>query len=458
VVIFGIKPEPPKPRTSPHSLEAEQALIGGVLLDNDKLHDVCALVQAGDFYHPGHRHMFASIEHLVEHKRPVDAVTLGTAMEQTGALQSSGGTEYLAKLVEDAPGISNILAYAHIVHDYAVLRLLLQRANEIADLALSPEGRKVDLLVDTAEQLIFSIAGERARSGGPEMISNLLARVTKQINELYKNKNTVTGLPTGFADLDELTSGLQPSDLVILAGRPSMGKTSLAMNIVEYAVMMDEPKPVVVFSLEMSASSLVMRMLASLARINQRNVSTGQLQERDWPRLTSAISMLDGRPLYIDDSAQSVSEMRARARRVAREHGGQLGLVVVDYLQLVENSRRQDNRNEEISEISRSLKGLAQELHCPLMALSQLNRSLEQRTNKRPQMSDLRESGAIEQDADLILFIYRDEVYNKDNPENKGKAEIIISKQRNGPIGDIHLTFMDHLTRFESMADEHYNA
>jgi replicative DNA helicase len=366
-----------------------------------------------------------------------------------------GGEAYLFELANNTPSIANVSAYADIVREKSVQRQLIGVANDIADSAYNPDGREVAELLDLAETRVFAIAEQTAAEGGPEAIKSVLVRAVERIDALYHSGDSITGLATGLMDLDNMTSGLQPSDLVIVAGRPSMGKTTLVMNMAEHAAIKAE-KPVLVFSMEMPADSLAMRMMSSLGRIDQHRIRTGKLDDEDWPRVTSAVHMLSEAPLFIDDTpGLSPSEMRARARRLMKEHG-QLGLIVVDYLQLMKvPGFKADNRTAEISEISRSLKSLAKELTVPVIALSQLNRSLEQRQDKRPIMSDLRESGAIEQDADLICFIYRDEVYNEDSPD-KGTAEIIVAKQRNGPIGKVRVAFLGKFTRFEDLAHSGY--
>ncbi|MEE4360316.1 MAG: replicative DNA helicase [Pseudomonadales bacterium] len=442
-------------KVPPHSIEAEQAVLGGLLLHAAAYWEVSDRVTEADFYRQDHRLIWRAIVQLIEEDAAVDVLTVGRALEHMGQATRGIDLGYLAELVESTPGVSNVKAYAEIVRERATLRLLITAANRIADSAFSPAGRKSAELLDEAEREVFQIAEGRPKSGGPVGSRDLLKRAVDRIDRLVASKDAITGLPTGFADLDNMTSGLQEADLVIVAGRPSMGKTSFAMNLAEHALMLENAKPVLVFSMEMPAEALMIRMLSSLGRINQSHMRTGQLTDDDWPRLTSTMQLLRDRPLFIDDTAAlSPNEVRARARRVAREHGG-LGLIMVDYLQLMQVPGNSENRAGEISEISRSLKAVAKELGCPVVALSQLNRSLEQRPNKRPVMSDLRESGAIEQDADLILFIYRDEVYNPESPD-KGTAEILIGKQRNGPIGSVRLAFIGHLTKFESLAPERY--
>ena len=430
-------------------------MLGALMLNNDAWFDVADIVAATDFYRPQHRIVHEAMAALSRDNQPLDAVTVSEALQSRGLLEKAGGIAYLAELVEGTPGASNAAAYARIVRDRSTLRKLIAAANQIAEKAFTREGQSDEDLLDFAEQEIFSISEDRAKSDGPQDINPLLDGTFRRVRELSESKGAITGLATGFEDLDKLTAGLQKSDLVIIAGRPSMGKTSLAMNIVEHAIMQSEA-PSLVFSLEMPADQLVMRMLSSLARIDQSRMRIGDLEEKDWDRFTAAVSQLRDKPLHIDDSAAlTPNEIRARARRVARQHKG-LGLIVVDYLQLMRGSGQPENRTTEISEISRSLKALAKEMGCPVVAAAQLNRALESRTNKRPIMADLRESGAIEQDADVILFIYRDEVYDEET-EDKGIAEINIGKQRNGPIGTVRLAYLGHLTRFEDLAPDRYD-
>lgn len=440
----------------PHSVEAEQSVLGGLVLDNNTWERVCELVCEEDFYRHDHRLIFRAIAFLAEQNKPFDVVTLSERLGQDGALSQAGGLAYLIELAKNTPSVANIKAYAQIIRERATLRQLINISGQIADTAYYPQGRTADEVLDDAERKIFHIAEGRPKTGtGPQIINDILVKAIDRIDSLFNSDQGLTGLSTGFSDLDEKTNGLQGSDLVVIAGRPSMGKTTFAMNLVESAVLRSD-KAVLVFSLEMPADSLVMRMLSSLGRIDQTKIRTGKLEDDDWPRLTSAVNLLNERKLLIDDTAGiSPTEMRARARRVAREHG-EIGLIMVDYLQLMRiPGSSGENRTNEISEISRSLKALAKEFNCPVLALSQLNRSLEQRPNKRPVNSDLRESGAIEQDADIIMFIYRDEVYHPET-EHKGIAEIIIGKQRNGPIGTVRLAFMGRYTRFDNLAPGGY--
>jgi len=435
-------------KTPPHSLEAEQAVLGGLILDNTAWERIADLINEKDFYRNEHRIIFKVLNDLSRRNQPFDLVTITDTLKNLKQLEEIGGEVYLFTLAKNTPTAANITAYANIIRERAILRNLINTSSEIIDMAFNPEDRDSKTLLDEAESKIFKIAENRTRGSGPVDISNLLAKVADRIDTLFHSDANLTGLPTGFEDLDEQTSGLQEGDLVVVAGRPSMGKTTFAMNIVEHAAIKSK-KPILVFSMEMPGESLAMRMMSSLGRIDQHKVRTGKLHDEDWPRLTSAVSMLSEAPLFIDDTpSMSPVELRARARRLARTQG-QLGLIVIDYLQLMHVPGFRENRTAEITEISRSLKALAKELHVPVVALSQLNRSLEQRGDKRPVMSDLRESGAIEQDADIILFIYRDEVYNEESPD-KNIAEIIIAKQRNGPIGKVRLTFLGQYTRFEN--------
>ncbi len=425
------------------------------MLDNTEWDNIADAILAEDFYRPEHQMIFRVMSQQSEANSPIDVVTLVESLKALNQLESAGGLDYLSELAGNARGTANIKAYADIIRERSILRRLISVAHGIADSGYNPAGKKAAEILDEAEQQVFNIADERPQDQGPVYINPLLTKAVDRIDELAGLNGGLTGLSTGYTDLDRMTSGLQKSDLVIVAGRPSMGKTAFAMNLVEHAVLTNE-KPVLVFSLEMPAESLIFRMLSSIGHINQTKLRTGQLSEDDWPGFNRAVARLKDRPLFIDDSAGlSPMEMRARARRIVREHG-QLGMVVVDYLQLMQVKGTSENRVGEISEISRSLKLLAREFECPVVALSQLNRSLEQRPNKRPVMSDLRESGAIEQDADLIAFIYRDEVYNEDSPE-KGIAEVIIGKQRNGPIGTVKLSFIGEFTRFQNFAPPRYD-
>jgi replicative DNA helicase len=439
-------------RVPPHSIEAEQSVIGGLLLDNAAWDRVADVIRPSDFYRYDHKLIFEHVAKLVERSRPADVVTVFESLQSSGQADEVGGLEYLNALAQNTPSAANIRRYGEIVRDRSVLRRLITVADEIATTALNTQGRETSTLLDEAESKVFAISEESSRGqAGFQDIQSLLAQVVERVDELYNrdNPNDITGVPTSFVDLDRMTSGLQPGDLVIVAARPSMGKTAFSVNIGE-SVAIEQGLPVALFSMEMGAAQVALRMLCSVGRIDQQRLRTGRLNDEDWPRLTNAMQKMQDAQIYIDETpALSVLELRARARRLARQYG-KLGLVIIDYLQLMSGSSEgTENRATEISEISRSLKGLAKELQCPVIALSQLNRALEQRPNKRPVMSDLRESGAIEQDADVILFIYRDEVYNPDSPD-KGMAEIIIGKQRNGPIGTVRLTFLGQYTKFEN--------
>ena len=446
-------PESAQPRATslklpPHSIDAEQSVLGALMLDNSAWHDVAEILINEDFYRKEHRLIYQAMQQQAGESNPIDLVTLAEALDNANNLEGAGGLDYLGELVEHSPSSANIRAYANIIRERAIQRKLIAAANTISEHAFNPDGRDSVELLDLAEKQVFHIADERPRDGGPRPVNPLLDSALERIDLLFNAKGSITGLSTGFKDLDDMTSGLQKSDLVIVAGRPSMGKTSFAMNVVENALLHDS-KPILVFSLEMPADSLIIRMLSSLGKIDQTRMRNGQLEEDDWPKLTSAVNKLKDKPLFIDDNpGLSPLEMRSRARRIWREHG-HIGMIMVDYLQLMQIKGTAESRTNEISEISRSLKLMAREFDCPVVALSQLNRSLEQRPNKRPVMSDLRESGAIEQDADVIMFVYRDEVYNEDT-EQKGVAEIIIGKQRNGPIGTKLLSFMGKFTRFEN--------
>ncbi|HFD11899.1 MAG TPA: replicative DNA helicase [Crenotrichaceae bacterium] len=441
-------------KVPPHSIEAEQSVIGGLMLDNSRWDQIADLLIDQDFYRQDHRLIFSCIANLSESNTPFDVITISERLESLGEIEEVGGLSYLGSLVKNTPSAANIKAYANIVRERSILRQLIRVATDIGDSAFNTEGRSYTELLDNAEKLVFEIADQGNRGGrGFVAIKDLLVKAVDRIDLLFQQDNPITGISSGFSDFDEMTSGLQPSDLVIVAGRPSMGKTTFAVNLAENAAIKHNV-PVAVFSMEMPGEQLAMRMMSSLGRIDQHKIRSGKLEDDDWPRLTSAVGMLAEVPIFIDDTpALTPTELRAKARRLKREHN--LGMIVIDYLQLMQVHGKSDNRTAEISEISRSLKGLAKELNVPVIALSQLNRSLEQRPNKRPVMSDLRESGAIEQDADVIIFIYRDEVYNDDSPD-KGTAEIIIGKQRNGPVGKVRLTFLGKYTRFENFVPDSY--
>ncbi len=438
----------------PHSLEAEQALVGGLMLDKAAWDKVADLVGSADFYRKDHRLIFQAIAELVNDGNPCDVVTVSEYLDSRGELEAAGGLEYLATLANETPGAANARAYANIVRERAMLRSLIHAGNEIAGQAFATEGRSATDLVDEAERLVFEIAerGSRGRQGF-RSLKEILPETVDRIDLLHQSDGSITGISSGYTEFDKMTAGLQPGDLVIIAGRPSMGKTTFAVNIAENAAI-GAKVPTAIFSMEMPSSQLTFRMISSLGRVDQTHLRTGNFPDEDWSRINTAVQLMSEAPIFIDDTAGlAPTEIRARSRRLQREHG--LGLIVVDYLQLMQVPGNQENRATEISEISRSLKALAKELAVPVIALSQLNRSVEQRTDKRPVMSDLRESGAIEQDADMIIFIYRDEVYNPDTPR-KGIADIVIAKQRNGPIGEFPLTFVGRYTKFENWVPDTY--
>ena len=447
-------------KTPPQSIEAEQSVLGGLMLENQRWDDVAEIVSEQDFSSRPHRSIFSAMRSLVANQFPIDLITLAEHIENEGEgkLDSLGGFAYLAELSKNTPSAANIIAYAQIVRERAVIREMIKVANEITEAGYNPEGRTSDELLDLAESRIFQIAEQRGnKSGGPENISSILDRTVTKIEALFQRPHDgVTGVDTGYVDVNKKTAGLQPSDLIIIAARPSMGKTTFAMNICEN-VSLTNDKPVMIFSLEMPTEQLMMRSLASLSRVNQTSIRTGQLDDEDWARLSGTMGLLlEKKNIYIDDSSGlTPMDVRSRARRLSREHGG-LSLIMIDYLQLMRVPSLSDNRTLEIAEISRSLKALAKELNVPVIALSQLNRSLEQRADKRPVNSDLRESGSIEQDADLIMFIYRGEVYHE-NSDMKGIAEIIIGKQRNGPIGTVRLTFNGQWSRFDNYGGPEYH-
>lgn len=458
-------------KVPPNSIDSEQSVLGGLMISNTSFEDVSAIVNEHDFYTKQHQSIFGAINQLNRNNKPFDLITVVELLETSGQIELAGGKEYLTELVANTPGAGNIMFYAQIVREKSVLRKLIEASNEVAESCFFPKGKDIREILDFAESKIMAIAehGEGKQRQYKE-INELLTSAMNRLDELSKSKGSITGIPTFLTDFDEMTSGLQDGDLLIVAGRPSMGKTTFAMNIAENVATRAEI-PVAVFSMEMPGEQLAMRMLSSLGEINANLMRTGKLQPTDWTKLMGAVTRLSSADIYIDDSpALMITELRARARRIdkdirekqrrrAIEAGVKnpdslvtgLGVIVIDYLQLMRGSQNTDNRVNEISEISRGLKALAKELNIPVIALSQLNRSLEQRPDKRPRMSDLRESGAIEQDADLIIFIYRDEVYNPDS-EDKGTAEIIIGKHRNGSIGTVRLTFIGEYTRFANFA------
>ncbi len=439
-------------KVTPKSIEAERSVLGAVMLDNRAWDQVIDRLSAADFFLPAHRQVFTALEQLSLKNQPFDVLTIAETLKMTGELDELGGEAFLYEIVQNTPSAANVSSYAGIVREKAILRQLIEAGTDIIDSAYSKDGLDIKDILDQAESQVFQIAEQQTRGSGPVAVSKLLSLATDKIDALSQQEGAITGLSTGFDDMDTMTSGLQAGDLIIVAGRPSMGKTVFGINIAEHAAMTAD-KPALIFSLEMPSEQIVMRLFSSLGRVCQHKVRTGKLGDEEWPRLTSAVSMLSQSKMYIDDTpGLSPQEMRARARRVARENGG-LSLIVVDYLQLMTVPGSKENRTNEVSEISRCLKALAKELNVPLIALSQLNRGLEARQDKRPVMSDLRESGSIEQDADVIAFIYRDEVYNEDSPD-KGTAEIIIRKQRNGPIGDFRLTFLGRYTRFENFTNQ----
>ena len=448
-------------KVPPHSIEAEQSILGGLLIDNKAIDRIAGQVSASDFYRNDHRIIFTHISKLIDNNDPADIVTVAESLEQNAELTKVGGVAYLGLVADNTPTASNISGYAKIVRERSIMRNLVEVGSDIVESAFSPQGKDAQQLLDESESKIFQIADAGASEKlGFIDIKELLPKAAQRIDDLYQldDPNGVTGVPTGYADLDQKTAGLQPGDLIIIAGRPSMGKTSLALNIAEH-VGMEAGLPVAIFSMEMGAAQLTMRLLGSVGKLDQHKMRIGQLEDEDWPKLTNALGALNEAPIFIDEgSALNSYEVRARARRLHRQQG-KLGLIVIDYIQLMSaaNEQSTENRATEVSEISRSLKALAKELNVPVVALSQLNRSVESRPDKRPMMSDLRESGAIEQDADVIMFIYRDEVYNPETAE-KGVAEIILSKQRNGPTGTVKLTFLGQYTRFENYANPGYNS
>jgi replicative DNA helicase len=442
--------------TPPHSIEAEQAVLGGLLMDPAAWDGVADIVRESDFYRHDHRLIFAAIGSLAGNGKPTDAVTVSEHLERTGSLEAAGGIAYLGTVARETPTAANVRSYAEIVRERSLLRQLITAGSEIAAAVFNNDGQTARELVDQAEQKVFQIAEGSTRGGGAVSVRALLPHVIDQIDEAHSNPDKLRGLPSGFTDFDKKTGGLRPGDLVIVAGRPSMGKTTLAVNMAEYAAVHHEPRtPVAIFSMEMPSEQLITRMLSSIGGVPLGNLRSGRLSDDDWVRITSATAQLQESKIFIDETpALTPTELRARARRVKREHG--LGLVVVDYLQLMQVPGTKENRATEIGEISRGLKILAKELAVPVIALSQLNRAVEQRENKRPVMSDLRESGSLEQDADMILLIYREEVYDKENTAKKGIAEIDLAKHRNGEIGTFTLTFQGQFTRFANYAPDAY--
>ncbi|MDH3532083.1 MAG: replicative DNA helicase [Gammaproteobacteria bacterium] len=441
-------------KVPPNSIEAEQSLLGGLMLDTESWDKIADIVTAADFYRKDHRLIFAAIANLAAEANPCDVVTVSEFLDNRGELEKAGGLGYLATLANETPGAANARSYAKILRERSMLRALISAGNEISGSAFTTEGRSAAELVDAAERLVFEIAesGSRGRSGF-RALKQILPEAVDRIDILHQSEGDITGIPSGYTEFDKMTAGLQPGDLIVIAGRPSMGKTTLAVNIAENAAIGSQV-PTAIFSMEMPSQQLAFRMISSLGRVDQTHLRTGRFPDEDWSRINTAVQLMSEAPIFIDDTpGLSPTEIRARARRLQREHG--LGLIVVDYLQLMSVPGSKENRATEISEISRSLKSLAKELSLPIIALSQLNRSVEQRTDKRPVMSDLRESGAIEQDADLIVFIYREEVYNQDTPR-KGIADIAIAKQRNGPIGDFPLTFVGRYTKFENWVPDTY--
>jgi replicative DNA helicase len=440
----------------PHSLEAEQSVLGGLMLDNDAADKIGDVLSADDFYSDAHRIVYRHVTQLIADGKPADVVTVSEALASTQKLDYVGGLAYLGALAQNVPTAANIRHYANIVRERSILRQLAATATDIAEAAFNPLGRSAKTVLDEAEAKVLHIAEQGSRgSQNFQEIGRLLASVVERIETLYNrdDPSDVTGVPTGFADLDKMTSGFQPGDLVVVAGRPSMGKTALALNIGEN-VALNTGMPVAVFSMEMGAAQLAMRLIGSVGKLDQHKLRTGRLGPEDWDKLSTALGRLNEAPILIDETpALNAIEVRSRARRLMKQYG-KLGLVIVDYLQLMQATTQGENRATEISEISRAMKSLAKELQVPVVALSQLNRSLEQRPNKRPVMSDLRESGAIEQDADVIVFIYRDEYYNKDNSPDKGLAEVIIGKQRNGPTGSLKLKFFGEYTRFDNLSHD----
>ena len=436
----------------PNSIEAEQSILGGLMIDQEAWEKISDFIVESDFYRKDHQKIFSVISKLNQNGHPCDVVTVSEDLNKEGNLEDAGGLEYLALLTNETPGAANIVAYSKILRERSTLRALISAGNAISGGAYSADGRGPEELLDEAQRLVFEISERGSRSeSGFKSVKNILPDTMKRINVLHKSEGDVTGIPTGYRNLDKYTAGLQNQDLIIIAGRPSMGKTSLAVNIAENAAI-GSKIPTAIFSMEMSSEQLMFRMISSLGRVDSSHLRTGNFHDEDWLRINTAVQLMSDAPLYIDDTpAMTPIEVRARARRLKREHG--LGLIILDYLQLMHVSGSKENRATEISEISRSLKALAKELKIPIIALSQLNRAVDSRTDKRPILSDLRESGAIEQDADLIVFLFREEEYNPDTPR-KGIADIKIAKQRNGPTGEFLLTFIGRYTKFENYSSE----
>lgn len=446
----------PAKTSLPHSLEAEQAVLGGLMIDNKRLDAVLEVISEADFFREDHRLILRMMQGLQENSQPLDVITLAEELDRHNELERAGGLGYLAELAANTPSAANIVAYAKIVRERSTLRQLIAAAQEISKSSFNPSGLDSDDLLQMAEKRVAEIAEDRPKEGGLAGVNQLLKATVQRIDELFRSGSDITGVSSGLTDLDARTAGWQVGELIILAARPSMGKTALALNFVETAIF-TQAKPVLVFSMEMPSAALVMRMMSSVGRIDQGKMRNGKLTEEDWPKLSSAVAKLKDKPLFIDDTpGLNPQEMRARVRRIVREHGNP-GMIMVDYLQLMQTAGPSEGRTQEISEISRSLKAMAKEFDCPVIALSQLNRGVEQRPNKRPMNSDLRESGAIEQDADVILFIYRDEYYNEDS-QDKGMAELIIGKQRNGEIGTCRAAFIGKYTRFDNLAPEYFQS
>lgn len=433
----------------PHSTEAEQSILGGLMLDNDKFDAIQNIIEVNDFHRQDHKIIYEAIENLSNKNKPFDIITISEYLITKNKLQKIGGFEYLVQLIKKTPGTANIKAYITIINDYSILRKLIKAGSNIIESALNAKGQKIPEIIDYSEKQIFDISKNQEKKSKIKTIYDIFKKTIHQIKTLSESSNSISGISSGFSKFDKLTSGLQKSDLIIIAGRPSMGKTTFAMNIAEHN-MMTTNKPILIFSMEMPSEQIGMRLLSSLTKIELQKIRTGNLNDNEWKQIKTKINTINAKKLFIDDSESlSPIDIRTKARKITKENG-QIGIIIIDYLQLMKIQGINENRTYEISEISRSLKNLAKELEVPIIALSQLNRSLEQRIDKRPIMSDLRESGAIEQDADLIIFIYRDELYNKES-KNKGIAEIIIGKQRNGPLGNENLLFKGEYSKFENI-------